>query len=216
VRHFKDQFAQWIVSSGLRELIEHYGLLLNKMHGISLRVMRNAGKLQDIDPEKAHERFVYSPGFPAKLKGLESVFGLTVPHADSLIGLYLARNAPTHNFGYLTEKHCQKGTTGLRLTWQAFETIAVGADTGIEMSVLSLIGKKTAEEMDVSVRPVTRERDYKIRDRIRFAPQDLSEICAFFSMSVIPDTIKVFADFLLVNGAKEAERLPAAEKARDR
>jgi hypothetical protein len=60
--------------------------------------------------------------------------------------------------------------------------------------------------MQAKVRRVTRQRVYKLGDRIRLLRQDLSEICAFFSLIAIPETMKVFSDFLLANGVKQVEK----------
>lgn len=206
VKDFKAEFVSWVISTGMRELIEYFALLLDKVHEVSLTTLHNDRKLKELDLDKAHQRFHFV-GFAGKFETLESRFGIKVPHAASLSAFYLARNALTHNFGFVGAKHRSVGKDFLALTWDAFETVVTGTDTGKEVSIVSLLGKKTTEPMEIGVRKVTRERSYSVGDRIQFSQQDLSEICAFFSMMTIPETMRVFADFLLANGVKELPKV---------
>jgi hypothetical protein len=131
----------------------------------------------------------------------------------SLTGLYLARNAFTHAFGLVMPNHCSEGRDVLALTWKAFETVAVGSDSGQEVSIISLMGKPTTEEMEVEIRQITREREYRVGERVEFSQQDLSEICALFGMTLIPKTLKAFADFLSSQGVIETPAAPTADPA---
>jgi hypothetical protein len=202
VKEFKAEFVRWVISTGMRELIEHFALLLDKVHELSLTTLHNAGKLKELNLDKAHQRFHFM-GFARKFETLESRFGIKVPQAASLSAFYLARNAFTHHFGFVGANHRSVGKDFLALTWNAFETVATGTDTGKGVPVVTLFGKKTTEPMEIGVRKVTRERNYNVGDRIQFSQRDLSEICAFFSMMTIPEAMQVFVDFLLANGVEE-------------
>ena len=213
VRELKAEFAKSVISSGLRELIEHYALLLDTIHNYSLVTLQVNGKIGTIDPVKAQKEFKLTPGFSKKFKLLAERFGIEVPHAATLTGLYLARNAFTHAFGVVMPNHCSEGREVLAVTWGAFQTIAVGSDSRQEVSIISLIGKPTTEEMQVKIRQITREREYKVGARVEFSQQDLSEICAFFGMTLIPETLKAFADFLSRQCVIETPPAPTADPA---
>lgn len=126
VKDFKGEFATWIVGCGLRELIEHYALMLDQIY-INAMILLNARKLleEGFDPPKRIRQFERS-GLPEKFNELEKRLGIKVDGSDCGAQLYEARNALTHDLGRVTERRTQSGH--LNVSWRAWDINAVGAN----------------------------------------------------------------------------------------
>lgn len=57
VDEFKKEFSFWIVGCGVREMLEHYALLLDHIHKYGLLVQQVRGLLAERDPQKEHRTF---------------------------------------------------------------------------------------------------------------------------------------------------------------
>ena len=125
---FKSEFATWITGAGLRELIEHFSTLLDNIHFYSLVIKQSNGTLGELNPQKLQNKFE-NRGFTEKSKLLKDTSGIEIPHADYIDPLYTARNCLAHAQGIVRKKHCTIDSS-LVLRWLAFETIAVGQETG--------------------------------------------------------------------------------------
>ncbi len=87
----------------------------------------------------------------------------------------------------------------MTLTWKGLDIFAVGEESGSEFPMGELIGKVTAEAMNIFGRQITRERIFSAGQRLTLSKQDLWEICFFFSVFVIPSSIESFVGFLKAN-----------------
>ncbi|MGE0022572.1 MAG: hypothetical protein AB7S70_02950 [Hyphomicrobium sp.] len=199
VDEFKSEFATWITGCGLRELTEHYAIMLDQIHHGALAVYQERKKLDSIgDPAKVHQKF-HRFGVPAKLKSLSESFGVKTKHAESVSSLYEARNCLTHDFGNVTTKRVNHGDT-LVLTWLALDMLAQGVETGQEIPLAHLIGQPTPEETNILMRSSERHRVLKVGEKLKLSQQDLWEICYFFNAHAIPSILSSFGDFLKVHG----------------
>src|SRR5690242_16347713 len=68
VNDFKGEFATWIISCGLREMMEHYATMLDHIHRYALAAKQANKTLGATDPEKAHRDFHSLPGVKRKLE----------------------------------------------------------------------------------------------------------------------------------------------------
>jgi hypothetical protein len=214
VEIFKKQFAQWITACGLRELIEHYALFLDKIHTFALVASAIKGKLGDLDPRKAEILFNGRFGVPRKLDTLRSRFGVSVAEADSIKSLYEARNCLTHDLGEVLPKRCTNGGK-FYVSWKALEVFVKGDETGTEQPIVAVIGKATSESSSIFARVVQRERHLSAHDRLVFSQQDLWEICFFFSAHAIPSMMKAFVGFLEELGVRVDSSEAASDKTPD-
>jgi hypothetical protein len=75
VQEYKKHFAEWVVASGLAEVLEHFGLFLTVMHQHALAIYKVRGLGKDIgDFAQAQQRFHENPGIKSKLDTLAQRF----------------------------------------------------------------------------------------------------------------------------------------------
>jgi hypothetical protein len=129
VEDFKNQFSIWITGCGLREMLEHYGLMLDHVHRYSLLVAQARHFLDLLgDPEQLQYEFARRLGVPDKHDRLKQRFQIEPEFASHIDSLYHARNALTHGLGIVRANDV--GADGsLVLRWLAFEMHAHGPDT---------------------------------------------------------------------------------------
>lgn len=199
IEDFKKNFALWITACGFRELLEHYAAFLDHVHETCLIVACNNVKISYLEAQKAHKKFVRNLGIPDKLDKLEELFNIKPSNALSIKQLYSVRNALTHDLGLVVQQRCGSENY-LDVSWVGFETLAKGENTGLEVNVCDLFGRKTEEPMEILMKFPLRQKTFPVGSVITFSQQDLWEICFFFSFRVIPSTKKAFVDYLVDQG----------------
>lgn len=208
VGRYKEEFSTWITGCGLREMLEHYGLMLDHMHKFCLVVAQSRGFLAQFgNPERLQFKFTRHgvPGKHANLRERFQVEGQFTPHVDAF---YFARNALTHGLGIVRPEDAESGT--LRLRWLAMEMHARGGDTGSVMPIRDLMGARTSEELEIQVKVVARERCFAVGQKIDLSSQDLSEICLFVTVNVIPKSLEAFIGFLRQHNVEGASPVAAS------
>lgn len=195
VMDFKREFSVWVIACGLREILEHYSILLDSIHNYGLQILSVNRTLGTVDPVKVHKKFCHYGGFKEKFLVLQERFGITPLHSDKVANFYLARNSLTHSLGVVTERNASNANC-LVLSWDALEFAAIGSETGLERPLLDLMGAKTSEETKIILRKVNRKREFPIGEKVNLNQQDLWEICWFFAAVIIDETVKSFADFV--------------------
>ncbi|MEF3365983.1 hypothetical protein V3H18_05480 [Methylocystis sp. 9N] len=199
VRKFKEHFATWVIGCGLRELLEHYALFLDRVHEACLLVACKNKRLELSNPQKAQKEFENNLGIPRKLDKLLERFRFGPNEADSIKSLYAARNALTHDLGVIKPTRCASGHS-FQISWKTFDIFAQGEETGAIHTMPQLIGQKTEEPMIICGKAVMRERAFPVGSNIVFSQQDLWEICSFFRLFAIPSTRNGFLEFLKAEG----------------
>ena len=97
---FKGEFSIWVTGCGLREMLEHYGLMLDHMHKYCLLVAQTRHFLDLIgDPEKSQFQFARRLGVPDKHDRLRKRFQIEPEFASHVDALWTARNAISHGLG---------------------------------------------------------------------------------------------------------------------
>lgn len=202
VEHFKAEFARWIQDCCLCDLLEHHALFLDQIHLHGLVVLKSKKALPEgLDQEKAHNQF-RQLGIPGKHKVLKDRFGVAPTHSGATDKLYEARNALTHDFGYLVPKRCdEKGE--FILQWPKFHIFGVGKDSGEEFALADMMGVPTKEDMVISLRVAMEESKYKMGERINLSVEDLESVLNFFHSFAIPETLQAFADYAKAMGVSQ-------------
>lgn len=193
VGEFKKEFATWIVACGMRELIEHYALMLDQIY-INAMILLHAKKAlpESFDPEKSIRRFERS-GLPEKFVELERRLDLKIDGAACASELYEARNALTHDLGRVNAKRAPDGN--LTVSWRAWNINAIGSVSGSTQPIINLLGKATPEEMRIEMSFVDRRKQFPVNSMVRFTQQDLWEICFFFRSVLIKSALDEFKKF---------------------
>jgi len=202
IERFKEEFSVWVIGCGLRELLEHYGLMLDHMHKYCL-IVAQARQFIDAfgDPEKLQFEFARRLGVPDKHERLKRRFQIESEFTSHVDALYSARNSLSHGLGIVRAEDSTGGTMLLR--WLAIEMHAHGEETNSVIPLGKLLGEVLPEPMSIRVRTVERELAYKVGDKISLTAQDLYEICLFISVHVIPKIIAAFIRFLRDQGVED-------------
>lgn len=192
---YKQEFSIWITGCGLREVLEHFGLMLDEMHRYCLLIAQcRHPKLLDGHPEKLHRDFHSKPSISAKLNLLEKRFGIVTPYATEISALYRLRNSLTHGLGFVRERDVDEKKL-LTLRWQALLVVAKGVDTGDCQPLKNLIGVTTQEEMVIKATFSPRELTLHEGQKVELTEADLWEICLFFRAHCISSVIESFLSF---------------------
>lgn len=176
IDEFKREFEKWIVSNGLRELIEGFAVFLDRMYEYSLLVTFNGKKF---DPDIASNiNKIRNKGLPGKQKALREDFGITCDFTPHLKSIYEARNCLSHTQGIVTKDHLNSGES-LRISWRVLELVGTNSE-GVE-KVLDFLTESSPVEVqgEIRKRAITREKTYSIGQQISLSVRDLAEICMF-------------------------------------
>lgn len=202
VNEFKKEFGMWIIACGMREIIEHYAMMLDQIYIHGLIVLKAKNKLSpEFDPEKRILKFQRA-GLSDKFEELQKRFDIKIDGAADASQLYVARNALTHDLGMVTAARAPSGT--LPVSWRGMDLTAVGVESGARQPVSELVGKITTEEMRIEMSFSDRRKEFPVGTMIRLTHQDLWEICFFFNAVLIASALGGFKDFLKTHGIEAA------------
>ena len=209
VQEYKNHFAEWVVASGLAEVLEHFGLFLTVMHQHAFAIYKARGLGKDIgDFSEAQRHFHENPGIKSKLDTLAHRFDIKTEYADWISQLYRLRNAITHNFRTIGDKQLD-GADELVIRWHALEMFAEGVQSRQRVPMRELLGKVLPEETKIVTQRVVREHRFKVGDKIQLDRMQLEEICLFFYLWCIPSMRDSFIGFMKKHGVvfKEPAKL---------
>lgn len=179
---WKGAFVSWVIGSCLRELLEHYALMLDEVNDVACLVHLHKRLLSEKETSQRRQQMKRATSVGRKLKLIEEWFGLNDDDNSSLSSLYQARNVLTHGFGIVRARDA--GADGdLTLQWSGFNCWARGQESGNKHPLKDLIGRYTAEEMIIEMQPARRTKIFKVGEQLTLKPMDMSEICYFVSVT---------------------------------
>lgn len=170
VREVQNNFRIWIIGNALRELDQATSIFADRVFE-SRTLVEFHGKPLSQEALDSIEKFKAETNVAAKLGIIAQRFGIDSDLLVHMRGLSKARNALSHNFGNVGERHTTHEGE-LRLSWLGFE-VAVGE------RILSEDFEQFRVEKDtpVTFRALVRERTVPLNAPIELSPYDLSEIC---------------------------------------
>lgn len=177
IAHVKEEFEKWVISNGLRELVESFGLFLDKVHAACLLMATNKKQVSNEDAEKFGPAFERK-GVEDKLSILENRFGVTSDKEKYISSINQARNCITHRKGKVGPEDL-RGEETFRLIWWGFDIYAE-TPSGEKYSLKPPIpeeGLLLKEGGKVMLQIKDRIIEYKIGDIVNLSPNDLGEIC---------------------------------------
>jgi hypothetical protein len=175
--HVKDEFEKWVISNGLRELVESFGFFLDKVHKACLLMATNKNQISNEDAEKFGPAFARK-GVENKLVTLRKRFGVTSDKEKYISSINQARNCITHRQGKVGPEDL-KGEETFRLIWWGIDLYAE-TPKGEKLSLKPPIpeeGLILEEGGEVKLRITDRIIEYRIGDIVNLSPNDLGEIC---------------------------------------
>ncbi|OPY65908.1 MAG: hypothetical protein A4E63_02767 [Syntrophorhabdus sp. PtaU1.Bin050] len=177
VAHMKEEFENWIISNGLRELIEGFGLFLDEIHRSCL-LMATHKKLMTTDEANTYGPTFKRKGVEGKLSALRTRFSVLSDKEKYFESINQARNCITHRRGIVGSEDL-KGRERFCLTWLGFDIYAE-TPTGERHSLTPPLPKEGLPLKDggnIVLHFVDRIVEYKLGDNIRISPHELGDIC---------------------------------------
>ncbi len=180
---FKTAFHQWIISNGLRELVETFATFLDQIHKVCLLITGSKDKASD-EERNAYGREFEKKGIEAKLDSLRGEFSIFTSREKYFSSINKARNCITHRQGKVGSKDL-KDQNAFRLVWLGMELYAE-TTSGRRHSLMPPFPKDSIilESGDrVMVSFVERVKEYKLGETVTFSPNDIGEICLLFHLA---------------------------------
>jgi len=177
ITHIKDEFEKWVISNGLRELVESFGLFLDKVHTACLWMATNKKQLTNEDANKFGPAFEWK-GVEEKLSTLRNRFGVSTDKEKYFTSINQARNCITHRKGRVGPEDL-KGEKSFRLTWWGFD-VYVERPNKERILLKPPFPKEGIFFKDggsLLLQVNDRTIEYILGDTLNLSPNDLSEIC---------------------------------------
>jgi hypothetical protein len=173
---FKENFEKWIIANGLRELIESFGVFLDRIHQACLLLATNKGQIIPQDADKFARAFE-KKGIEGKLNKLHTRFSVLTDKEKYFPSINQVRNCITHRRGVVGVEDL-KGNDTLQLVWWAMDIIALLPD-GKEIPLIPIPegGIYLKDGATVSIKIKDRNREYSFDEIIELTPIDVNEIC---------------------------------------
>lgn len=176
----KDEFAEWIVGNGFRELKQHFCIYLDQLYE-ACSWASLAGTVTAVDDARTAvasrmKNMKNVTSLAGKLRKLSDDFSIVSSCEGHFGTLTAARNVVAHALGSVRERDCL-AKKALRVTWRGRDFHLAGRilNGGFEPSRVK--GGPTEFKMTV----VERERVFSLGTKISFSPDDLTKICIMFS-----------------------------------
>lgn len=201
--NFKNNFGKWIISNGLRELIESFGVFLDRIFQSALWFTISKGMIEQSTAKKNFNAFERK-GVEGKLELLRTHFGISTNKEKYFSTINQAQNCITHRRSQVGIKDL-RGNKTLKLVWWAFDVVAKLAD-GREISMMPPIPKEGVHIEPggmILLKIKDRNREYKLGDIIEFTPVELNEICLLFRLST-DDIVNSTIDYAKKINIKDA------------
>lgn len=189
ITHIKEEFEKWVISNGLRELVESFGLFLDKIHRACLLMATHKKQMNSDDAEKFGPAFEWT-GVEDKLSTLRNRFGITSEKEKYFSGINQARNCITHRKGKVGPEDLQ-GEKTFQLIWWGLD-LYVETPSGENHSLMPPMQEKGVflkEGGSVNIKIKDRIVEYNLGEILNLSPNDLGEICFLVHLTTV-DIVK--------------------------
>ena len=183
IEEFKKHYEHWIISCGLRELIETFSVYLSGIYEVCLTTALHKRAIVVENYREKIKSFEWK-GVEKQLKTLRKSFSVETSKEKYLKSINQARNCITHRRGIVGAEDL-RGDSKLKMTWWALDT-HIETPSGKKISMNPPFPKKGILLKDGGnfiVAVVDREREYNAGDVIKLSPLDLSEICMVVTLA---------------------------------
>ncbi|MGH7770705.1 MAG: hypothetical protein ACREQA_00535 [Candidatus Binatia bacterium] len=179
--HFKTEFGIWIITSGLREVIERFAIFLDSMHHACQMMACNKHKLEPAEAQRLDKSFRFK-GMEDKLSELERRFGIKPKHPDYIVSINQARNCLAHRLGRVGIEDCKQGEA-LEVKWIGMD-FQIELESGKILSANEAVGVVIPEAGAAQLKIVERSKSFPLGTFARFGMHELAEICNFMLGSI--------------------------------
>ncbi len=202
--HIKEEFEKWVILNGVRELVESFGLFLDKVHTACLFMATQKKQLSNEAAQKYGPAFEWK-GVEEKLSILRSRFEITSDKEKYFSSINQVRNCITHRKGQIGPEDL-RGDKSFQLTWWGFDIYAETA-SGERHSLMPPLpeeGLLLKEGGKIMLQVKDRIIEYNLGDIATLTPNELSEICYLVQLTT-DDIVKSSYDYAKKIGIEERD-----------
>lgn len=181
VEEMRAAFAQWILTCGLRDVVETIGTTLGEARKLLtlFSMAQPDGSLTYGEYIEAGERFASFDrlGLPDKLSCLDELFGEdflpAARDADQVLSINAARNCLVHRGGVVSERDCNMEGS-LEVRWAQWDAIIIQPDGTEVIAEKDTIGEAGSR---IGVRRSQTSKLFQIGDTVKFSEQEFVNLC---------------------------------------
>ena len=181
LRHFKTEFAVWVIGNGFREVIERFAVFLDGIHHTCQVIACGKQKL-DVMTAGKFDNIFRSKGVSYKLRNLSERFNVKPRYPDYIVSINQARNCLTHRLGIVGLRDCNLDQA-LEVKWLGMD-FQIRLESGKILSEREIFGLTLPEPGTAQLKFVERSKSFPLREIVKFEMYELAEICTFMLNSV--------------------------------
>jgi len=203
ITHYKEQFALWIITCGLRELVDTFAIFLDEIHHASLLISVSVGEASSSNVSAQRKKFHFE-GMTKKLDLLKRDFDICPQNPEALNSIHQTRNCLTHRQGIVGPKDCFGGQS-LIVKWSAIDFyVKTPSDEVILPFPIPQEGIFVSEGGEVKAGFSERQKAFPLHTVVNFNPRELAEICHFMLIST-DEIIKAAEAYATKKGIRTSE-----------
>lgn len=173
---YKTEFRSWVVSNGLRELLEGFVDFLEALHGDCLTLAWSKGEYMPDECDSQQKKF-HKAGLQEKFKILNERFGISSTRGRHILSINAARNCYTHRRGKVGLADA-KGGDVLTVTWESLDIlIHRPGEEPVNVRDFPEDGLVTPDGCSLEAKKVVRILDFELGSYIEFSATNLAEFC---------------------------------------
>lgn len=178
INFFKSEFGRWIVSNGIRELIETFSAFLDEVNHACLIIAVGTGQIPSNRFSPLDKRFRHS-GLNDKISLLKDAFSVSTNKPEYLLSINQARHCLTHRRGIVGSEDCLLENK-LSVKWVGIDVFAQ-KPSGDKVPLIPFPEEGVILEAGgkIMAAPCEREMVFSLGSLITFSPRDLAEFCLF-------------------------------------
>ena len=182
VASYKSEFRGWVVSNGLRELLEGFVDFLEALHRDCLTLAWSKEHYSPEECDRLQKRFHHA-GLPDKFRSLQERFGISTDCSDAILSINQARNCLTHRRGKVGA--ADVGEEGaLIVVWESMDIlINRPGKEPVNIRDFPEGGIPTPDGGTVEAKKAIRRLEFGQGTYVKFSATNLAEICFFINQA---------------------------------
>ena len=193
----KEEFGSWIVTCGLRELMETFAVFLDKIHEVCLLMAVSKGQIDKTEVEDYARSFPHK-GLKDKLSTMANRFSVAPDHPEALSSINQSRNCLAHRRGVVGPEDCNDGDE-LSVRWwpmQLYFEAPEGERMVVDLPITRPVEGPTGASLKIG--RAEQVRSFPRGTVAKCSPKELYEICLFLQFS---------ADHVTTSAGRYADKL---------
>lgn len=204
----KVEFGVWIVSNGLRELIDTFDVFLGRTYDAALTVeswnaAQTGRQTNQASPDERSRQFSWF-GTAKRLAALDDQFGISTGFSADVVSIRKARNCLTHRLGMVGREDVNQAGE-LVVQWHTAELYGVNPDGTDFVPSLEQLPIRFPVGSPVKVRHALREKRFSLGERLVLSAGELKHICYMFRLA-IDEARGSFVQYAQRMGVQQVER----------